>query len=146
MRAAVRLLGGLRPAGLIVLGLAWICYGYRIVVDQRYSVSRGTASITQHVPLHILGWGWVAAGALGVLGGLARAYVWQSAAFAALVTPAVLWGVANIQAACSGYPAASGSAAAWLGFAVFTLCMAGTVEPEWVAGPRRLKRGAAGGR
>lgn len=145
MRAAVRLVGGLRPAGLIALGLAWICYGYRIVVDERYSVARGLASITKHVPLHVLGWAWVAAGVVGVLGGLGRAYVWQSAAFAVLVAPAVLWGVANARAACSGYPAASGSAAAWLGFAVFVLCMAGTVEPEWVVAGRRSKRSVSGG-
>lgn len=144
MRAAVRLVGGLRPAGLIALGLAWICYGYRIIVDERYSVARGLSSITRYVPLHVLGWAWVAAGVIGVIGGLGKAYAWQSAGFTALVVPAVLWGVANARAACSGYPAASGSAAAWIGFAVFVVCMAGTVEPGWVVGDRRTK-GVTGG-
>jgi hypothetical protein len=139
MRAAVRLVGGLRPAGLIVLGLAWISYGYRIVVDERYSVARGLASITRYVPLSTLGWVWVGAGAIGVLGGLLRSFPWQSAGYAALVTPAVLWGVANARAAMNGYPAATGSAAAWLGMGLFTLLMAGTVEPLWVVEARRRK-------
>lgn len=141
MRAAVRLIGGLRPAGLIALGLAWIAYGIRIVIDDRYSVARGLVSITRYVPLSALGWIWVAAGVIGVVGGLARADSWQNPGFAALVAPAVLWGVANARSASTGYPAASGSAAAWLGFALFTLLMAGTVEPPWVVDALRTKGG-----
>jgi hypothetical protein len=141
VRAAVRLIGGLRPAGLIVLGLAWCAYGYRIVIDERYSVVRGLASVTRYVPLSTLGWVWVAAGAIGVAGGLLRSAPAQAAAFAALVAPAVLWGVANARAACTGYPAASGSAAAWLGMGLFTLLMAGTVEPLWVIDSPRFKKG-----
>lgn len=144
MRVAVRLAGGLRPAALICLGLAWIAYGYRIVVDQRYSVARGLANITQYVPLSTLGWVWVAAGVIGVAGGLVGSFVWQSAGFTALVAPAVLWGVANLRTAATGYPAASGSAAAWLGFAAFTLCTAGMAEPGWVMEILRKKGGPDG--
>jgi hypothetical protein len=132
MRAAVRLVGGLRPVALLALGAAWIVYGVRIVVDARYGVGRGLASITRYVPLSTLGWVWVAAGIVGVVSGLLPVYRWQADGFAALVAPAVLWGVTNLRAACTGYPAASGSAAAWLGFAAFALCTAGMVEPPWV--------------
>jgi hypothetical protein len=120
VRAAVRAVGGLRPAALAVLGIGWIVYGRSISTDPTYGRARGLAGITRYVPLGTLGWVWVAAGAVAVLAGLGRRMSYQAPGFAALATPAALWGVTYARTALTGgYPSAGGSAAAWLSFAAF---------------------------
>ncbi|MFJ1581795.1 hypothetical protein ACIOC1_00460 [Streptomyces sp. NPDC088197] len=134
MRAAVRLVGGLRPAALAVLGIGWIVYGHGIATDPGYARSRGLAGITRYVPMTALGWVWIAAGAVAVAASLTRSGIRaQAAGFAALAAPAVLWGVTYARSAWSGgLPSASASAAAWLAFAAFVVLTAGMAEPGWV--------------
>lgn len=133
MRAAVRLVGGLRPAALMVLGTGWIVYGYSITTDPGYARARGLAGITRYISLSALGWVWVTAGAVAVLAGLARRMRYQAPGFTALAAPAVLWGVSYARSAVNGgLPSASGSAAAWLAFSVFIVLCAGMSEPAWV--------------
>jgi hypothetical protein len=133
VRAAVRVVGGLRPAALIVLGAGWIAYGHSITTDPGYARARGLRGITRYIPLERLGWVWVAAGTVAVLAGLARRMKWQAPGFTALAAPAVLWGVTYARSALhGGLPSASGSAAAWLAFAVFIVLCAGMAEPAWV--------------
>lgn len=142
MRAAVRAVGGLRPAALAVLGIGWIVYGYSITTDPNYGRSRGLAGLTRYVPLSTLGWVWVAAGAVSVGAAVARAPRCQAAGYAALAAPAVLWGITYARAAWGGsYPSASGSASAWLAFSVFIVLTAGMAEPEWVVDALHDKRG-----
>lgn len=146
MRAAVRLVGGLRPAALIVLGAGWIAYGHSITTDPSYGRARGLAGITRYVSLPHLGWVWVACGAVAALAGLGRRLRYQAPGFTALAAPAVLWGITYARAAWGGgYPSASGSAAAWLAFSVFIVLMAGTSEPPWVVGALLDKRGDGDG-
>lgn len=136
MRAAVRLVGGLRPAVLAVLGLGWAWYGYSITADPGYARARGLAGITRYVPLTTLGWVWVAAGAVAVAAALVRHWRirWQAAGFAALAGPPLLWGITYARAAIdgTGSESAPGSAGAWLAFAVAIVLVAGLAEPVWV--------------
>ncbi|WNI16897.1 hypothetical protein [Actinacidiphila sp. ITFR-21] len=142
MRAAVRLVGGLRPAALMVLGTGWILYGRSIITDPGYARSRGLAGITRYIPLSSLGWVWVAAGAVAVLAGLGRRMRYQAPGFTALSGPAVLWGVTYARSAwAGGLPSSSGSAAAWLAFSVFIVLCAGMSEPPWVVGILYDKKG-----
>lgn len=142
MRAAVRLVGGLRPAALIVLGCGWICYGYSITTDPGYARARGLAGITRYISLSALGWVWVAAGAVALLAGAAKRMRYQAPGFTALAAPAVLWGVTYARAAWGdGLPSASGSAAAWLAFSLFIVLTAGMAEPPWVVAVLYEKRG-----
>lgn len=144
MRAAVRLVGGLRPAALIALGVGWILYGRVIATDPGYARTRGLAGITRYVPMSGLGWVWVAAGSVAVLAGLARRMRYQAPGFTALATPAVLWGLTFARAAWGGeYPSAAGSAAIWTTVAVFIVLTAGMAEPGWVV--NELKRGDGDG-
>ncbi|MCX5326263.1 hypothetical protein [Streptomyces sp. NBC_00120] len=119
---------GRRGAFLVTLGAAWIGYGYGTVSDPRYGTAQGLSDVTKYVPLEALGWGWVVCGALGVvaaLGGLR----WQPFGFAAISTPAGLWGTAyTVTWASGGYPAAWASAAAWCGFALSIVWVSGLQE------------------
>ncbi|NJP42262.1 hypothetical protein [Actinacidiphila epipremni] len=138
----VRLVGGLRPAALLVLGAGWIVYGRSIVTDPTYGRSRGLAGVTRYVPLGALGWVWVAAGTIAVLAALGRRMRYQAPGFAALATPAALWGAAYARTALAGgYPSAGGSAAAWLSFAAFVVLCAGMSEPPWVIEALYVRRG-----
>lgn len=140
MLAAVRLVGGLRPAALIVLGCGWIVYGYGIAIDPSYARSRSLASITRYVELSTLGWVWVAAGAVAVLAGLGRRMRYQAPGFCALAAPAVLWGVSYARAAGGTGASATSTAAAWLAFSVFIVLCAGMAEPEWVVDALRTEK------
>ncbi|MFI1520657.1 hypothetical protein [Kitasatospora cineracea] len=120
-----------RAPFLVVLGLGWAVYGSGIIADPRYGTSRGLVSITRHVPLNVLGWGWVVCGAVAVLAGLACRGVWgQGVGFAALASPATLWACAYIQAWSTGvWPSARGSAGAWLAFAIGIYLVSGMQDP-----------------
>lgn len=146
----MRLVGGLRPAALTVLGIGWIVYGRSISTDPNYGRTRGLAGITQYVPMGALGWVWVAAGVVALLAGLLRLGIQaQAIGFAAVAAPAVLWGVTFLRSAWNGtYPAASGSAAVWIAVGVSIVLTAGMAEPGWVIDALydKSKRGAGNGR
>ncbi|MFK0173431.1 hypothetical protein ACIQU5_32075 [Streptomyces sp. NPDC090306] len=111
------------------LGCGWIGYGLGIVTDPRYGTSRGLAPINRHVPMECLGWMWVVTGGISLLSALVFRRA-QPAGFAALATPAALWGVAfTVTWAKGGFPSASGSACAWLAFAVAIYAVSGLTDP-----------------
>lgn len=138
MRAAVLRVSH-RRAFLVILGIGWAGYGgIGILGDPRYGTSRGLADITRYVPMEVLGWMWVATGLLATGAGLlVRCPQVQAAGFTALAVPAALWGAAFTLAAFTAYPAASGSACAWVAMALGVLIVAGMDDPL----PRHLRRG-----
>ncbi|MEU3836151.1 hypothetical protein [Streptomyces microflavus] len=131
MRGAVRRPRSPRRAFLVTIGLGWAGYGgIGIIGNPRYGTSRGLAGLTQHVPLNVFGWMWVACGVVAVVAGLLAACPrWQAAGFVALATPAALWGAAFTGAAVTSYPQAAGSASGWAAFAVGILWVSGMEDP-----------------
>lgn len=128
----------LRRAFLVTLGAGWTGYGaIGILADPRYGTSRGLADVTRYVPMDVLGWLWVAAGAVAVTAGLlAHCPRVQAAGFAALAAPACLWGAAFTLSAFTSYPQAAGSACAWVAFAVGIYWVSGMDDPL----PEHLRR------
>jgi hypothetical protein len=111
------------------LGCGWIGYGAGIISDPRYGTSRGLEPISRHISLEYLGWMWVVTGAVSLLSALVLKGT-KSLGFAALATPAMLWGVAFTWTWAHGrMPSASGSACAWLGFAVAIYAVSGLADP-----------------
>ncbi|MFJ9573562.1 hypothetical protein [Streptomyces bacillaris] len=131
MRAVPRPVRSLRRAFLITIGLGWAGYGgIGIINNPRYGTSRGLAHITRYVPLDMLGWMWVACGAVAVVAGLLLACPrWQAAGFVALAVPASLWGAAFTASAVGTYPQAAGSACGWAAFAIGILWVSGMEDP-----------------
>ncbi|MER5882727.1 hypothetical protein ABT160_02745 [Streptomyces sp. NPDC001941] len=128
-----------RRAYLVTLGLAWAGYGaLGMIGNVTYSRSRGIAELTRWVPIDVLGWGWVALGLLAVLAAVpARCPRVQAMGFAAVSTPAALWGTAFAYSAATGFDGAAGGACGWLGFALGTLWVSGMEDPP----PRHLRKG-----
>ncbi|MFG3048152.1 hypothetical protein ACGFZR_24870 [Streptomyces sp. NPDC048241] len=120
-----------RRAFLTVVGTGWALYGGLGIIGQpRYGTARGLADITRYVPLDVLGWVWVACGAVaavaGLLAGCPRA---QALGYAALAVPAGLWAGAFAAAAATTYPAAVGSACGWGSFTIGVVLVSGMDDP-----------------
>ncbi|MEU5091734.1 hypothetical protein [Streptomyces sp. NPDC021356] len=120
-----------RRAFLVTLGAGWAGYGgLGILGDPRYGTARSLASLTQRVPLTVLGWMWVVLGVLALLSGLVvNCPRVQAAGFAALAVPAGLWAGSFAVAAATTYPAAVGSACGWGAFTIGVVLVSGMDDP-----------------
>ncbi|MFG2722724.1 hypothetical protein ACGFW5_31160 [Streptomyces sp. NPDC048416] len=119
-------------------GLGWAAYGYLgILNDPGYARSRSLDYLTAHVPLTLLGWGWVVCGLVAVLAGLVASHR-QSVGFGTLAVPAAVWAAAFTISASRGYGPAAGSAAAWVSFAILITMVSGMEDP---LPPHLRKRG-----
>ncbi|MGW2261459.1 hypothetical protein ACWCXE_27195 [Streptomyces sp. NPDC001780] len=128
-----------RRAVLITLGAGWAGYGaLGILGNPRGGTDRMLEDITRHVPLHVLGWLWVAAGIVALAAGLVvRCPRVQAAGYAALAAPAGLWAGA-FTLAVPRFPTASGSACVWVAIAVGIVWVSGMDDPL----PAHLRKAA----
>ncbi|MEU6403944.1 hypothetical protein [Streptomyces sp. NPDC046985] len=127
---------------LAILGDGWTGYGiWGVLGDPRYGTGRGLDSVTHWVPMSVLGWVWVACGALSIVSAVppaGRCPRLQSFGFVALAMPAALWGTAYLTAKVTGaYPKGAGSACGWLGFALAIVWISGMDDAEPSRGEAR---------
>ncbi|MEW2300291.1 hypothetical protein AB0958_09950 [Streptomyces sp. NPDC006655] len=120
-----------RRAFLIVVGLGWALYGrLGIVGNPRYGTARGLSDVTQYVPLDVLGWMWVACGAVALLAGLVvHCPRVQALGYVALAVPAGLWAGAFAASAATSYPEAVGSACGWGAYTIGLVLVSGMDDP-----------------
>jgi hypothetical protein len=129
MRAAARTISA-RRAVLVTLGTGWAGYGaLGILTNPRAGTVQMLDDITRYVPMTVLGWLWVTAGAVAVLAGLVvRCPRVQAAGYAALAAVAALWGAA-FTIAVAQYPTAVGSACIWVAIAGGIVWVSGMDDP-----------------
>ncbi|NED75287.1 hypothetical protein G3I51_23785 [Streptomyces sp. SID9944] len=127
-----------RRAFLIVVGIGWAGYGsLGILHDPRYGTTRSLDSILRYVPLDVLGWMWIALGAFAALAGLAVGWPrLQSAGYAALAVPAMVWAAVFSWSSITDFPQGAGSACGWAGFAAGVFIVSGMDDPL----PRPLRK------
>ncbi|MFD7428397.1 hypothetical protein ACFV6Z_15315 [Streptomyces sp. NPDC059818] len=129
MRAAARSVSR-RRAVLVTLGAGWLGYGaLGILINPREGTTALLGDITRWVPMAVLGWLWVVAGAVGIVAGLVVSCPRvQAAGYAALAALPGLWAAA-FTLAISDAPTASGSACIWVAIAVAVVLVAGMDDP-----------------
>lgn len=129
--AAVRRSFSHRRAFLIVVGLGWAGYGgLGIIGNPRYGTARGLADVTRYIPMDVLGWMWVACGAVAALAGLlVDCPRIQALGYVGLAVPAGLWAGAFSAAAASSFPPAVGSACGWGAFTIGVVLVSGMDDP-----------------
>ncbi|MEU0940092.1 hypothetical protein [Embleya sp. NPDC005971] len=84
---------GPRGAYLLATAAGLAYYAGQIIVDPRYSTTRGLTPVSDLVPLDVLGWAWMACAVLGAAFAVGR--VWRPDldrfGFAAATFPPVMW-------------------------------------------------------
>ncbi|MFE9851143.1 MULTISPECIES: hypothetical protein [Streptomyces] len=126
-----------RRAFLVVLGAGWCSYGAAgVLANPRAGTGELLAEITRWVPMPVLGWLWVTAGAVAIGAGLAsNCPRVQAAGYAALAAVAGLW-AAGFVLAIPRAPTASGSASIWVAIALAVVVVSGMDDPL----PRSIRR------
>lgn len=120
-----------RRAFLVTVGLGWALYGgLGIIGNPRYGTARGLADVTRYVPMDVLGWMWVACGAIAALAGLlVNCPRVQALGYTLLAVPAGLWSGAFAASAATSYPQAVGSACGWGAFTIGVVLVSGMDDP-----------------
>ncbi|WP_330265338.1 hypothetical protein [Streptomyces griseorubiginosus] len=120
-----------RRAFLITVGAGWALYGgLGIIGNPRYGTARGLADVTRYVPMDVLGWMWVACGAVAALAGLlVNCPRVQALGYTLLAVPAGLWSGAFAASAATSYPEAVGSACGWGAFTIGVVLVSGMDDP-----------------
>lgn len=102
----------------VAAGLAY--YAGQIIVEPRYSTTRGLTPVSDLIPLDVLGWLWMACA--GIAGGFAlgRAFrpSWDRFGFAAATLPPVMWFCAFAWSWAAGGYEGYPSGGTWLLWAV----------------------------
>lgn len=112
--AAARRLGR-RGAILTVVGAGWVHYGVGVISAPRVGTERATEVLRAVAPMHVWGWGWVAAGALALGAAWSGSVRVQGWGFRAAAPPPLVWaGAYGTAGVLQDFPAAWQSAGVWL--------------------------------